>query len=73
MARGRPTKWIEIKVEEPIRIGKRGVQIKLSRKHERSKRGIFYLTVGGLWWREHEKKNWKKKSWDELEEVFSRE
>jgi hypothetical protein len=40
------------------------------KKREHSKRGIFYVTVGGLWWREHEKKNWKKISWDKLVEVF---
>jgi hypothetical protein len=73
MAQGRPTKWIEIKVEEPIYIGKRGVQIKVWKKHEHSKRGIFYLTVGGLWWREHEKKNWKKKTWEDLQAFFDGE
>ena len=55
MARGIPSKWIEVKVHEPFFVGKRG---------------IFYVTVGGLWWREHEKKNWKKISWDKLVELF---
>jgi len=73
MSRGRPTKWIEIKIEEPIPIGKRGVMIRLWKKREHAKRGIFYLTVGGLWWREHEKKNWKKKTWDEIEKMFNEE
>jgi hypothetical protein len=70
MARGIPSKWIEVKVNEPFYVGKRGIQIKVWKKREHSKRGIFYVTVGGLWWREHEKKNWKKISWDKLVEVF---
>ncbi len=67
---GRPSKKIEVKVNELLYIGKRGIQIKVTHKRARSKTGIFYLTVGGLWWREHEKKNWKKVSWDELVEMF---
>jgi len=67
---GKPTKWIEVKVNEPFHVGKRGIQIKVSHKRAHAKTGIFYLTVGGLWWREHEKKNWKKFTWDELVEVF---
>jgi hypothetical protein len=67
---GRPTKRIEVIVNEPLYVTKRGIQIKVSHKRAHSKTGIFYLTVGGLWWREHEKKNWKKISWDELVEIF---
>ena len=67
---GRPTKRIEVKVNEPLYVTKRGIRIKVSHRRARSKTGIFYLTVGGLWWREHEKKKWKKISWDELVEIF---
>ena len=72
MARGIPSQWIEVSVHEPFYVGKRGIQIKVWKKREHSKRGIFYVTVGGLWWREHEKKNWKKISWDKLVDVFEK-
>ena len=70
MPKGKPSKWIEIKVDEFFYIGKRGIQIKVWKKHEHSKRGLFYVSVGGLSWREHEKKKWKQISWDELEQIF---
>src|SRR5258706_16206058 len=68
--KGRPSKKFEVKVNEVLNIVKRGIQIKVTHKTARSKTGIFYLTVGGLWTRDHEKNSWIKVTWVRVVEMI---
>jgi hypothetical protein len=70
--KGRPTKWVNARVYEPVDIGKRGVTFEVWRKWKRTRRklGTLTVSVGGLRWWSHKAPRARRRSWNRLAEWF---
>jgi len=69
MAKGRPSKWVEATVKEPIFLGKSGITLKVWDKYGKKHKAIIVVSVGGIQWYPYNKKKAKRISWDRLEEL----
>ena len=69
MARGRPTKRVLLKFEQPLMLNKSGVTIIVWDKYRKKRRGRVVVSVGGLRWFSFKKqrRTWRY-TWDELSE-----
>lgn len=71
MAKGKPSTWVSVKVRESIKVGKKGLEIKIRGRGSRSKRGIFTISVGGITWKPYNAKKGKTVNWKNLERYIS--
>ena len=71
--KGRPTKLVMARVQEPVSIGKPGIQFEVWKKWKRKRRklGTLIVSVGGLRWRPLKGKISRQQTWDELAHSFA--
>ncbi len=66
MARGRPKKWVEAIITEPLQLGKAGIQVVLQGKWHRKIRGTVIISVGGIRWFPYKAKKPRRIGWDKF-------
>lgn len=57
MARGRPSKWAQLHLDETFYISRTGLSIKVWDKYGRKHKGNLVISVGGLRWYPYRAKN----------------
>jgi hypothetical protein len=67
---GRPTKWLQAAVHEPLQLGRTGITFDVWRKWKKKDKKVGRLTVsvGGLRWLPSGGRLLRRRSWRELEE-----
>jgi hypothetical protein len=70
---GRPTKWVQARIEEPVDIGKPGVTFEVWTKWKRTRKklGTLTVSVGGLRWWPHKATKYRQSDWDKVAEWFA--
>ena len=71
--RGRPTKWLEARVEEAIDVSTTGIRFEVWTKWKKKdkKLGTLVVSVGGLRWSPLNAKKVRRKTWDEVNAYFA--
>lgn len=69
MPKGRPSKWVTVKIKEEFQLGKKWLRVEICDKHGRTRRGYCYVNVGGLRWQPYQGKRTYRLSWDKLEKA----
>ncbi len=69
---GRPTKWVNAQVLEPVGIGKPGITFEVWQKWKRAGRklGTLTVSVGGLRWWPHNSPKPRRRNWKAVAEWF---
>ena len=68
MAKGRPSKWASVGIEQVFWLDKTGIKIVVWDKYRRQRKGTLFISIGGLRWRAYMgKKPARYISWDSLE------
>jgi len=70
--KGRPTKWVTIRLGEYVNVGKRGAEFEVWEKWRKKDRklGTLTVTVGGLAWRPSNGKRFLRRSWNTVATWF---
>lgn len=62
--RGRPLKWVDAIITEPLTLGKAGIQIVLQGKWHRKIKGTVIVSVGGIRWYRYKARKPRRIGWD---------
>lgn len=65
MARGKPTKRVEMTVNQPISLNKNGLTIAVWDEERGRLHGTLVVSVGGLCWYPHKRRG-RRHTWDDL-------
>ncbi|MDA8108497.1 MAG: hypothetical protein M0015_07700 [Betaproteobacteria bacterium] len=67
MAKGKPSKWAKLDIDESVWLGKKGISIKVWDKWGKKHKGTLVISIGGLrWYKFNAKKPTWRAAWDSL-------
>ncbi len=69
MPTGTFSKWAKAVLNEPVWLGKKGIEVAIWDKYGRTRRGTLVLSVGGIRWYSYKAKKPKKISWNLLDKI----
>ena len=70
MEKGKPSKWTEATIDQPIGLSKAGISIVVWDKWGRKRRGTMVVSVGGVRWYPYKTKKPTQLSWEAFAEVI---
>ncbi len=71
MAKGKPSKWVNLSINEEIYLTKAGIQITVWHKNKSKHTGKYFISVGGISFIPYDKSKKKRRSWDEIQEFIT--